>query len=460
MNKVYLWDANDRLDECRERRRDYVTEIVNADYAPPVGALLVGIVDVARRELAVEALGIVKSVARVAQGRRRIRIEPLLLMEALSVDDLLSQLDKKVRGRIDRAGWPLELRPTKLPATAADAVLTLLQKDALVREWLTSLNDAQPAAGERLQEIQESRDAIGLALEIADLPGLDQAVFSRPSQGLAPEDVIASVIKSAHLADNEEDLIPEDLRRFEKDTHTTLVAGHVAQFRGRDYELTVFNVNKKPFEVALGVDLIYWDTVHNIFTLVQYKRLDADQPEGGVKDWVYKNEAELRRQLALMVTPSSVVKSAADWRMTSPYWFKFVRRDAARFQDTKLLKGIYVPADYLRLALDDGSLRTGPQGGFRVSYDNVKRLTRATFSELIRRGLIGTMSTQSADLVSVIGDLSASGRSAIVAIKSRWEESEPLETVDDLNSLLDSTPPNQDATAPTTFDELIAELEE
>ena len=234
MNKVYLWDANDRLDECRERRRDYVTEIVNADYAPPVGALLVGIVDVARRELAVEALGVVKSVTRVAQGRRRIRIEPLLLMDALPVDDLLSQLDKKVRGRIDRAGWPLELRPTKLPATAADAVLTLLRKDAFVRVWLTSLDDAQPAAGERLQEIQESRDAIGLALEIADLPGLDQAVFSRPSQGLAPEDVIASVIKSAHLADNEEDLIPEDLRRFEKDTHTTLVAGHVAQFRGRD----------------------------------------------------------------------------------------------------------------------------------------------------------------------------------------------------------------------------------
>ncbi|WJZ68414.1 hypothetical protein [Kocuria rosea] len=455
MTKVYLWNANDRLDECRERDRDYVTEIVNADYAPPIGAILVGIVDVARRELAVEALGVVKSVTRVTQGRRRVRIDPLLLVDAQSVDELMGKLDAKVRGRVDRAGWPQELRPTKLPVTGAAGVIAALAEDDVIRAWLSSLEKKHPASTERLQEMQEARDAIGLALDIADLPGLDKSVFSRSTRDVVPEDVIASVVKNAHLADNEEDLIPEDLRRFDKDTQTNLVTGHVAQFRGRDYELTVFNVNKKPFEVALGVDLIYWDTINNIFTLVQYKRLDPVQENGGVKDWVYKNEAEIRRQLELMITPSSAVNSAADWRMTSPYWFKFVRRDAARFQDTKLLKGIYVPADYLRLALDDGSLRTGPQGGFRVSYNNVKRLTRATFSELIRRGLIGTEATQSADLMSVIGDLGASGRSAIVAIKSQWQESEPAEMIDGLDSILDTTPRDGEANGLTNFEAML-----
>ncbi|KQM82405.1 hypothetical protein ASE68_03155 [Agromyces sp. Leaf222] len=269
--------------------------------------------------------------------------------------------------------------------------------------------------------------------------------------------MIASVVKNAHLADNEEDLIPEELRRFEKGTITQMVAGHVARFQGRGYELLVFNVNKKPLEVALGVDLVYWDTVNNVFTLVQYKRLEAEESPGRAKEWVYKNEGEIRRQLKLMVTPTGEAVNASDWRMTSPYWFKFVRRDAARFYDARLLKGIYVPADYLRLAIDDDSLRTGPKNGFRITYDNVKRITRATFSELIRRGLIGTREAQSADLARIIDDLGASGRSAIVAVKAKWQESDETEIVQNLGDILDSTRSRDGAAGPLTFEELLGE---
>ena len=65
-----------------------------------------------------------------------------------------------------------------------------------------------------------------------------------------------------------------------------MVAGHVARFNGPDYELIVFNVNKKPLEVALGVDLVYFDTIHNVFTLVQYKRLDQESAPLGSRDWI------------------------------------------------------------------------------------------------------------------------------------------------------------------------------
>lgn len=460
MRGVYLWDANQRLNESRERGREFVTEIVNEGFAPPAGSLLIGLTNETNAEMSIEALGVVKSISRVAQGRRRLRVEPILLFEAIPVADIISTLDEKIIGRINRAGWPRELRPSRLSPTAAKSVMDELTKLKGVREWLNGLDVRRPVSDERLQEFHESKDAIATALEIADLSGFSGSVFSRPDGNAVPGDVIASLVKTAHLADSEEDLIPEDLRRFEAETQVSLVAAHVARFRGRDYELTVFNVNKKPLEIALGVDLVYWDTVNNIFTLVQYKRLDREQVNGKQGDWAYKGESEVRRQLALMVAPKGAAKSSNDWRMTSPYWFKFVRRDAARFQDNHLLKGMYVPAEYLRLAVNDGSLHTGPKGGFQIKYGNVKRITRATFVELIRRGLIGTNSAQSTDLMKIITNLGASGRSAIVAMKSRWVEPEPAEDLKDLNDIFGRTVGPSGVAPALGMNDLVPDLDE
>lgn len=457
---VYLWDANQRLTECRERGRDFVTEIVNEGFVPPAGSVLIGLTSDMNSEMSIEALGVVKSINRVTQGRRGLRVEPIILFDSIPFADLLGNLEPKIVGRINRAGLPRELRPSRLPPTAATSVIQALSAVDGIREWLNEIDVRIPVTEERLQEFHESHDAIATALEIANLRGFSSTVFSRPSINAVPEDVIASLVKNAHLADSEEDLIPEDLRRFEAQTRSSLVAGHVARFRGRDYELTVFNVNKKPLEVSLGVDLVYWDTVNNIFTLVQYKRLDREQQNDKPGDWAYKAESEIRRQLSLMVTPKGTLKSSGDWRMTSPYWFKFVRRDAARFRDTKLLKGFYVPAEYLRLAVDDGTLKTGPRNGFEITYDNVKRITRSTFSELIRRGLIGTRSAQSADLMKIITDLGSSGRSAIVAMKSRWVEQEDAGALDDLDEIFERTV-GRTGVAPTlSMNDLLPDLDE
>ena len=51
---------------------------------------------------------------------------------------------------------------------------------------------------------------------------------------------------------------------------------------------------------------------------------------------------------------------ASDWRMTgSPFWFKFVREQDFNPGDPMVLKGMYVSAEYLNLAMKDGSLATG-----------------------------------------------------------------------------------------------------
>src|SRR4051794_33787662 len=113
-----------------------------------------------------------------------------------------------------------------------------------------------------------------------------------------PLNLLESVLLNAHRADTEEDLLPEELRRFDGFIAAESYSASAAVFRNRETELTVFNVNKKAFEVVLGVDLVYWDTVHDVFTLVQYKRLERARSTKSSSDvWMYTREGELSDQL-------------------------------------------------------------------------------------------------------------------------------------------------------------------
>ncbi|MFD2340666.1 hypothetical protein FGG90_10880 [Clavibacter tessellarius] len=408
-----------------------MTEIVNKDWRPKIGALLVGLVDDDTDDegSVIQALGIVRTVSRVASERRRLKIEPLLFVDSLMWSEFLDSL---TRGEMSRAptSMPDELRPLKLAPTVAAALLTYLRQQSEIATWLDELQPQADLSDEERLIFSETRDAVSLAIDIAAVAGVETSPLNNSPRGVDAQDLLASILKTAHLADSEEDLIPLDLTRLDKDTEAVRVSGHVGQLKGIDYNLVVFNVNKKPLEVALGVDLVYWDVENNVFTLVQYKRLDPEIGEAGIKDWLYKGKSEIERQLELMVEPIEDMTKSVNWRIGSPYWFKFVRKDAAIFNEMKLLKGMYVPADYLRLALKDGTFETGPNGGFRIGYQNCRRVTRATFVDLVQRGLIGTRETQSADMRKIIGDLTAGGRSAIVAMKTRWIASADDETLD------------------------------
>lgn len=235
-------------------------------------------------------------------------------------------------------------------------------------------------------------------------------------------DPISEIIRNSSQSDSEEDLLPQELQRFSNNSIIKAMNGHVSIIQDGDSELLVFNVNKKPMEVSLGVDLVYWDTENRAFTLIQYKRLEVHNEANSTKEWIYTNRAEIEKQLGLMVYPSLNNENSSDWRMTSPYWFKFVRRDAATRQDRRLLDGIYVPADYLRLAMKDGSLNAGPRGGFRITYDNTKRINKETFIDLVKRGLIGTVSQDYDELAEIMKNSGKDSKSRVIAIKRRWSE--------------------------------------
>jgi len=165
------------------------------------------------------------------------------------------------------------------------------------------------------------------------------------------------LLENAHKADLEDNLIPDELRRFDGFMEPEMYSASTALFPSRDFQLTVFDVNRKTFENVLGVDLIYWDVTHDVFTMVQYKRFERQNDGSGlVGRWAYHRKEDIAKQLAQMPKLTNHPTTSHDWRMTqSPFWFKFVNGDAARTQDGRLLSGMYVPADYLRLAMEDGS---------------------------------------------------------------------------------------------------------
>jgi hypothetical protein len=424
---VFLWQDNDVIGPADDYNSRYLTDIFRKGTKPKYGSVVLatGAPLDHPGPSSIVAIGRARAPSGVSQGKVRVRLEPWALVTPLDLEVLNQRLIE--RGFPDRAfDEPSPLRAVLLTPRLGDAVLQILKEhDPSVVTWLQRpWRPATSVDADEAQVIAETQDAIRVAAELADI--------SLPTGALEPEQDTSSastlmrkIVDSAHLFDLEEDLIPEDLRRFDGELTPTMLSGSVAMFRSKDYQLTVFNVNKKLVEVHLGIDLIYWDVTNDVFTLLQYKRLEREpSARGTVAQWIYTRKSEIEKQLRLMPSTAVPPGTSTEWRMTqTPFWFKFVRGDAGRVQDGKLLKGMYIPADYLRLAVADGSLMTGPKAGFRVSYSNAKYITRGIFVDLVKRGLIGTTSVQSKDLHAVVEDLTKDGRSVVVAMKSKWQRS-------------------------------------
>ncbi len=106
------------------------------------------------------------------------------------------------------------------------------------------------------------------------------------------------------FVDNEDDLIFADLRRFDETGFLDEVSASTSVYRDREFELHIANVNRKPLEHPLGVDLLYWDRVGDTYTLLQYKRLVRTEKRNSSDEtedrWHYTRKNELIEQLGKM----------------------------------------------------------------------------------------------------------------------------------------------------------------
>ncbi|MGN9912646.1 hypothetical protein ACTMTJ_34430 [Phytohabitans sp. LJ34] len=427
---VVLWSVDDTvLDDGERRRPDRITDVFYRSHRPAPGSLVLGLSWAAADQTeppSVRVVGVARSSQQIATGKDRSLITPLLHIDPVPFDHVQKRLPVAMQRRLDFGNRaPNPLAPTRLsPQLGAAVVAVLRGLSPATARWLDALVESgTPIGGDRGARLREERDAVSLAIDIADMSAPEGLLL--PST--APVDVTApfgATFNPLFVIDSEDDLLAEDLRRFDPRSVLRLRSASVARFTSDRFALTVMNVNRKPLEQVLGVDLVYWDELAQIFTLVQYKRLSRRPGGPETARWAYTNREDLRQQLGRMNLGPQEPVNSADWRLaSSPFWFKFVRAEDFTAGDRFVLKGMYVPADYLSLAMADGSLRTGPRTGFEITYANVRYLPREPFVELVRRGFAGTTRSATEAVLEIIRELSTANE-VVLAMKTPIGEHE------------------------------------
>ncbi|MCS5721495.1 hypothetical protein N1028_01550 [Herbiconiux sp. CPCC 203407] len=425
---IFIWNAlgANRIEHLAV---DRLSEAFEKTAAPGVGAIGIAVQtgENEHDEPTFVGVAMIHSVSGVASGTVRASFRPVY---RLRTPVPLSEVAASTKILSDALTIPPKFFPSLLLRhVGADVIAKLVALDPGLFDWITQLTSPPRSFPPGIEQARvEARDAVRLAAQISDIELPADALVS-DIEGVTDEDLLETVVNSAYQVDLEEELLPLDLQRFNRKLKGKQVAASMSVFsdKSREHVLSVVCVNKKPLEEEMGVDLFYWDKVNDVFTFVQYKRLEkAPSQSEGLYEWAYKRRGELIKQLALMPRSTKIDRSSKDWRLAeTPFWFKFVRGDAAVRSDGQVLKGMYVSADWLRLAIDGGDLKSGPKGGFRLTYGNAKYIGRSAFTHLVARGLLGTSSSQSLSFKRVFRSL-GKDRQVILAVKSEWEDPAPI----------------------------------
>lgn len=422
MHRTVIWNAVGVLDDTLEVSGDSapptVTEVVARDARPDDRARMIAVARRAGR-LSVVGFGVVRSHQRVATGKDRVRLDPLVRIEPLPFDAIANRLPTRFR-RDDPFDLPPPLRPQVLGPQLGQHVLgALVELSPPVAELLAQIAEMEePITGARAWRVREERDAVATALDLAGIDAERDQIASTVNRN-GPQEPLVGLLDPSVLYDIEDDLIAEDLRRFDRSGTLTLTHASAARFTDRDVTLTIINVNRKTLERVAGVDLVYWDMPNDSYTMVQYKRLTRrSTPSEADERWAYTDQGEVTKALDRMTARQGRVSDATQFRLTtSPYWFKFVRADAFTPNDPMVLRGMYVPAEYVRQGVSDRAFHTGPRQGFEITYANTRYLRRETFVDLVRKSMAGTTSRQTADILHEVNALSED-RQTILAVRS------------------------------------------
>ena len=403
----------------------YRTVIASSATAPPIGSIvLCAEFEVYAKGHLVLAVGYVRQKSPGTTRRRRVRLEPFYTLETpIDLNSISKGFDHYVAKALEEAIFADALSPKLYTDRSSQIILNALTQASREIEHLVGklYRNRAPIRGIDGRRLREERDAVGIAIELAGISQQGRPL-SDPSDDIRVGEPFGALRLRSSSIVNEDDLIAYDLSQF--DVYSTVRPLSPAAYivEDQDIRLTVINVNRKTLERVHGVDLVYYDEITDQATAVQYKRLKYETRVGkkGKSKWVFRRKEELERQLQLMQYPSRPSPvSLCDWRISPcPTFFKFVKDEIFDSDDPGLLKGMYVPSDYLALGIKDGSFNTGVKSGFEITYTNTRYLSRSVFVELVRKGWIGTSRIDKSDLGKMVAEL-AECHEVVFGIRSR-----------------------------------------
>lgn len=256
------------------------------------------------------------------------------------------------------------------------------------------------------------------ALEIAGIPRDRLDVAAQP--GTVPSAMVSIFDDVGDLTAVEDHLVLNDL---EGDSEWTLLKRHkypARTFDNGETKLTVILANKEALEVLTGVDLIYVNETLNSVVFVQYKVFRGEEGRDGYRpDGQLTEEIRRMDEVAKAIAKAEADQSCDGYRLgPDPFFFKFCKK-LLEHGSAGHVPGYYIPLSYWKRLVTDPRAR-GPRGGIHVRPDNLGRhLTPTAFTELVKRGWIGTTMAQTSVVMPALRAAMTGRRGLVLAIETK-----------------------------------------
>lgn len=296
-----------------------------------------------------------------------------------------------------------------------------------LKKWLINIDTIQATNRTIFVEV-EKKDSVQLALQMAN--------FNRNGDNLRIQTIGHFPTFLSDLNDvilTEDEMINHDMSVFgdwgkiKSDIHG------MACFDKRGERLFIWNVNRKPLESVLGVDLIYYTEDYDSFVMVQYKRMkrEGDKWIYRPTDSSYHKELENMGYFENLTSEISIdFQNPAHFRLDScPFYFKLCKSSMGISKSTDSISGMYIPLNYWEVMLKHPSFVRGEKGGTSIGYHNAKRwLTRDDFTGLVQKGWIGSQLKVSSIIAKLIRGSLEGDRAITLAAKMKSPELLSLST--------------------------------
>lgn len=357
------------------------------------------------------ATAIHKTVAGTFDSRLTIKkLRPLQPDSLQSIKELItdSQMKRLLGDRLPEEGDIKKLSP-KLSAHLVE----ILAANSENKDALDTAYSLLPGLRHVTNTTWAQEDAIRLALGVFGTrsnPIPDQVVLKRgASSGLE--------LVGTHLYEN--NVVSSDASSLPGfDVISPDVTGR-AVFQKGDERLVIYTANKLPLEKMLGVDLIYINETRGNIVMVQYKMLEEDNHSDASRDWIFRPDIQLRKEIARMRLPD-FEGSLSDYRLSrNPFFFKFVKRKVVDAKPQSFL----VSLDHLNQILADPESK-GPRGGVRVSFNTLDGtyLRKKDMLGLIRSGYIGTHEAETSALATIIREVAQGNKAVVLAWQHKIQQ--------------------------------------
>ncbi|MGH2567030.1 MAG: hypothetical protein ACRDGA_01740 [Bacteroidota bacterium] len=408
---VILRFDDDEWDDLKNSRRgvgDFTVARPHSllrDIRFPAACLLLGTRQERDFSIVPEAyFGLLKSRGAITTLQTRMKITTAQRICPAVEDELLNLVtDKGLRTTFSSRLESKELIVRLSPALSSHLVEKLAAIDDN-RHALRAVAESIDAPTRFSSNLALQEDAVGLALKTFGLSPGETAARVDVAEGRDTALARISVLEDA-VIEHDARTVPGFVLAESDLTGRALFRKGVGM-----QTLEIITANKRPLEQALGVDLIYLNTLKENVVMVQYKMLDPHN-----KDWLYRPDAQLATEIARMKAFStSHSPGTLEYRINPQvFYLRFVRRDATLGQSTATM-----PIDHFEVLRTDPACK-GPKGAFRISYDTLqgRHLHQDGFLDLIQSGYIGAYAKTTADLTTLIDAILKGDRSVVAAVQ-------------------------------------------